>query len=201
MPVVTPASQPDIPPVPVWRVTVERYHEMIRAGVLTAADRLELLDGWLVPKMPQNPPHRGVVFRVRETLRQVLPDRWYVDGQVPITLAASEPEPDVVVVRGKSEQYLERHPGPRELGLVVEVADTSLVQDRLLKKAIYAEADIPLYWIVNLAERRVEVFGDPSGPIKQPNYGRRRDYGPGEEVPLILDGREICRIPVAGFFP
>lgn len=201
MSILTPAPESAIPPVPVWRVSVERYHEMIRTGLLNVADRLELLDGFLVPKMTQNPPHRGVVFRVREALCQALPAGWYADAQVPITLAGSEPEPDVLVVRGGSDQYLDRHPGPREVALVVEVADTTLVQDRVFKKGIYARASIPLYWIVNLMDRCVEVYSDPSGPTDSPDYRTHREYGPSDELPLVLEGREICRIPAARCLP
>lgn len=197
MSVSTPTPDFGIPPVPVWRVSVGRYHEMIRAGVVTEEDRLELLDGWLVPKMTQNPPHRGILYRTRESLRTILPAGWYPDSQVPITLSTSEPEPDVVLIRGKSDDYLDRHPRAREVGLVIEVADSTLVQDRILKSTIYAESAIPCYWIVNLVDRRVEVYSDPSEAGGQANYRQQRNYSPGEEVPLLLDGEEICRVPVS----
>ncbi len=197
----TSPPQSAIPPVPVWRMSVERYHEMIRSGALTEADRLELLDGWLVPKMTQNPPHRAVVFRTREALERRVPQGWYVDSQVPITLTGSEPEPDVLAVRGASDDFLDHHPGPGDLSLVVEVAESTLLQDRVLKKSVYAYDRIPEYWIVNLVDRRVEVYADPSGPTAEAAYRRQKNYEPGEAVPLVLDGRETAQIPVSALLP
>ncbi len=134
---------------------------MIRAGILTDDDPVELLDGWLVSKMPKNPPHCVVTRLIRQALERLVPAAWYVDTQEPLTTADSEPEPDVVVVRGETRQYLDRHPGPEDVGLVVEVADTTLQRDRTSKKRLYARAGIPVYWIVNLPESRCEVYSEP----------------------------------------
>ena len=73
-----------------------------------------------------------------------MPQGWYVDAQEPITTSDSEPEPDVVIVRGDTRQYLNRHPGAQDLALVVEVADTSLQRDRTSKKRLYARVGIPV---------------------------------------------------------
>src|SRR5262249_41008702 len=138
-------------PIPdglIWRPSVSQYHQMIRAGILTEDDPVELLGGWLVTKMPKNPAHRTSTRLVRRALERVTPAGWYVDAQEPITLETSEPEPDGVVVRGETRQYLDRHPGPRDVALVVEIADASLDRDRGLKKRLYAEAGIPAYWIL-----------------------------------------------------
>jgi Uma2 family endonuclease len=79
------------------------------------------------------------------------------EAQEPITTADSEPDPDVMVVRGARRNYRERHPGPGDVGLVVEVADTTLQRNRGVKLRLYAAAGIPTYWIVNQSERRIEV--------------------------------------------
>jgi len=84
---------------------------------------------------------------------------------------------------------------------VMEVADTSLDQDRGTKKRIYAEAGIVIYWIVNLVDRHVEVYTDPTGPADVPDYRHRRDYDPAEEIPLVLDGAEAGRLPVHELLP
>lgn len=174
---------------------------MIRAGILTEDDPVELLDGLLVPKMPKNPPHVLATELIREALPRVLPDGWFVSSQEPITLETSEPEPDGVVVRGQRRDYPDRHPGPREVALVVEVADASLQSYRTLKKQLYAQAGIPVYWIVNLIEGRLKVYSDPTGPSETPDYRQRRDYARTEEVPLLLDGREAARLPVSILLP
>ena len=132
-----------LPPVQVWRLSVEQYEEMVRAGILSEDDPVELLDGWLVPKMPKKPLHVMATELVRDALVKVIPDGWHVNSQQPLRLSTSEPEPDAMVVRGSRRDYLDRLPGPAEVALVVEVADTSLEQDRVFKKAIYAARQSP----------------------------------------------------------
>jgi Uma2 family endonuclease len=121
--------------------------------------------------------------------------------QEPITLALSEPEPDVSVLRGDARQYLDRHPGPADIALLVEVADASWQRDRTLKKSLYAQAGIAVYWLVNLAERRVEVFSQPSGPLAEPDCAQQRQYLSGDEIPLLLGGREVARLAVQDLLP
>jgi Uma2 family endonuclease len=192
---------PAVPSDPIWRLSVRQYHEMIRAGILGADDPVELLDGWLVTKMTKSPPHSAATRRVRRVLEQIIPDGWSVDAQEPITLSESEPEPDVVVLRSDDRDYEDRHPGPEDVALVVEVADASLQRDRVFKRRLYAQAGIPAYWIVNLVEGRVEVYTDPSGPSDQPDYRQHRVVGNTEEVPLLIEQREVGRIAASTMLP
>jgi Uma2 family endonuclease len=192
---------PDMPELAIWRLSVEQYHAMTRAGILTEDDPVELLDGWLVTKIVKNPPHRIATRRVRQALERVAGCGWYVDSQEPITLATSEPEPDAVVVRGTSDDYADRHPGPREVALVVEVSGDTLSRDQTFKKRVYAEAGIPIYWIVNLVEGKLEVYTAPTGAASNADYHHRRDYARCEEVPLVLDGREIARLAIGDLLP
>jgi Uma2 family endonuclease len=185
----------------IWRLRVEQYHAMIRAGILTADDPVELLEGWLVYKMPKNPPHRVATRLAQTALERILPTGWYVDTQAPITLEDSEPEPDLVVVRGEPRLYLDRHPGPAELALVVEVADASLIRDQGAKKRIYARAGIAVYWIINLPDRRCEVYTDPGAAGGEADYRQRHDYGPSDAVQLIIDGQAVGSIAVADVLP
>jgi Uma2 family endonuclease len=185
----------------IWRLRMDQYHAMIRTGILTEDDAVELLDGWLVVKMPQNPPHRVAVRLTFKALEAIVPTNWYVDTQAPITTADSEPEPDIVVVRGDPRHYLDHHPTPQDLALVVEVADTSLQRDRVFKKQLYAAARIPVYWLLNLPESRCEVFTEPSGPGDEPDYRRRQNYGPTEEIPLMIEGVEVGRLAVQALLP
>jgi Uma2 family endonuclease len=131
----------------------------------------------------------------------VVPAGWYVDSQEPITLADSEPEPDVTVIRGETRDYFDRHPGPTDLALVVEVADTTLERDRPVKKRLYARAGLVIYWIINLSELLVEVYTEPSGPAEEPDYRERRDYGVDDSVPVVIEGREVGRIDVRELLP
>src|SRR5215471_9004653 len=93
------------------RFSVAEYHKLIEIGVLTEDDNLELIEGYLVLKMPRNPPHDGTIDLVQESLRRRLPVGWMLRVQEAITLSDSEPEPDGSVVRGNARSYLSRHPG------------------------------------------------------------------------------------------
>jgi Uma2 family endonuclease len=192
---------PAVPSDLIWRFSVREYHEMIRAGILDEDAPVELLDGWLVTKMMKNPPHSAATDLVRYALERIVPKGWYVRSQDAITLAQSEPEPDAAVVRGDRRTYVDRHPGPEDVALVVEVADASLHRDRTSKKRLYAQAGIPVYWIVDLVERRVEVYTDPSGATDQPDYREHRTFGKSEEVPLVVAGREVGRIAASAMLP
>jgi Uma2 family endonuclease len=190
-----------VPAEPIWRLSVQQYHEMIQGGILSDDDPVELLEGWLVVKMPKNPPHRATTRLTQMGLERVVPAGWYVDAQEPITLEDSEPEPDGTVIRGEPRQYLDRHPGPPDIALVVEIADASLQRDRTTKKRIYAEARIPIYWIVNLLEGQVEVYSDPSGPAESPEYGQRQVYGQSDTIPVVIEGNEVGKIAVRELLP
>jgi Uncharacterized protein conserved in cyanobacteria len=185
----------------IWRLSIEQYHAIIQAGILTDDDSVELLEGWLVFKMPKNPPHRATTRLVRTALENILPAGWYVDSQEPITLSNSEPEPDIVVVRGDTRQYLDRHPGAEDIALIIEVSDTTLQRDRTVKKRIYARAGISIYWIVNLVEEQVEVYSQPLVEVEQPDYSQRLDFGRSAVIPIIIEGIEIGAIAVDALLP
>ena len=185
----------------IWRLSIEQYHAIIQAGILTDDDSVELLEGWLVFKMPKNPPHRVTTRLVRTALENILPAGWYVDSQEPITLSNSEPEPDIVVVRGDTRQYLDRHPGAEDIALIIEVSDTTLQRDRTVKKRIYARAGISIYWIVNLVEEQVEVYSQPLVEVEQPDYSQRLDFGRSAVIPIIIEGIEIGAIAVDALLP
>jgi len=196
------AATATVPPEDLWRFSVRQYHAMIRAGILTEDDPVELLEGMLVTKMAKNPPHRLATRLTRRALEALLPEGWFVDVQEPITTEDSEPEPDLAVVRGTERDYAERHPGPEDLALVVEVADSSLQRDRTLKRRLYAAAGIPVYWVLNLAERQLEVYTGPTtSEADVPDYQHRQDCSPEDEVAIILDGTEFGRVTVRDLLP
>lgn len=204
----TPLTAPDVQVTPVLlgqlplhRFTVDQYHSMIETGVITGDDRVELLEGWIVALNGHNPPHDGPIVVLQRRLARQLPDEWIIRTQLPITLDTSEPEPDTTAVRGSERQWFQRHPGPADIGFLVEVSDTTLAKDRSVKGAAYARNRIPVYWIINIAERRVEIYTDPTGPDAMPAYRQRRDYGPDDAVPLVLEGREFGTIAVKDLLP
>lgn len=189
-----------VPTEPVWRLTVDQYHQMIRLGILNDDDPVELLEGWLVYKMPKNPPHRASTKLTLNALESIIPEGWYVDTQEPITLANSEPEPDIAIVRGNTRDYLNRHPGPADVALIIEVADSTLERDRTFKKRLYARAIIPVYWIINIPERQIEVYTDPV-IAEESTYQHRQDYQSSEAVPVEIIGEIVGNLLVANLLP
>lgn len=183
------------------RFTVAEYHKLIDIGILTEDDNLELLDGHLVNKMSRNAPHDGTIQLVEAALVAVLPAGWRIRIQSAVTLPASEPEPDVAVARGTVRTYLTRHPVVADVGLVVEVADSTLDTDRNIKAPLYGHAGVPEYWIVNIPDRRVEVYTQPTGPVATPGYASRIDFAPGQAVAFTLSGQLLANIPVADLLP
>lgn len=184
-----------------WRISVDRYHQMINAGILTDDDPVELLEGLLVQKMPKSPPHSVVTGLLQDMLLGTIFSGWYVNSQEPVTTTDSEPEPDMAIVRGKRLDYLNRHPGPEDTALIVEVADATLRRDRGRKKRIYARAGISVYWIVNLIKLQIEVYTVPDHQSTPPDYRQRRIYRGADRIPVVLDGKEVGQLLVSDILP
>ena len=134
---------------------------MVTAGILGPDDQVELLDGLLVAREPQGNRHAIVVALVRGALERAFGRSHYIREEKPVALDdLSEPEPDLVVVRGRPRDYLGKGHPSRPL-LIVEVAQSSLKLDRMRKGALYARAGIVDYWVVNLKARVLEVYREP----------------------------------------
>lgn len=193
---------PAVPPLPVRRFTVDEYHHLIKTGFFREDDRIELLNGWIVAKMGINPPHASAVTRLSRRLARLLGESWLVREQSSITIrpSDSEPEPDIAVVPGPEDAYDAHHPYPKDIALLVEVADSSLAEDRGEKLLTYAAARIAVYWIVNLVDRRVEVYTQPRAG-KNPSYKRQMNYGPEDTVPVVILGKPVGRIAVKELLP
>lgn len=194
-----PQKRPAVIPA-LFQFTVARYHEMIRTGVLTENDRVELINGRIVDKMPIYPPHREAVTNLYDLLKPIFPAGSLVLSQNPITLSESEPEPDFSASEPPRSKYKDRNPGPEEVYLVVEVADSSLAFDSNEKLEMYAAAGVPVYWIVNLIDKRIEVYTKPKGG-KKPGYGKVTKYKPSDDVPVTIAGKKRGTIAVSAILP
>jgi len=165
---------------------------MIRAGILTENDRVELIRGELLDKMPIGDAHVEVVNRLTRKFTKLLDESVTVSIQNPLVLADSEPEPDVAL-------YTRKSPGkarPGDVYLVIEVADSSLDFDRTVKLPLYAEAGIRELWIVNLLDQRLEVYRQPQ---LDGTYALVSSLQPGEEVqPLAFPA---LRLSVSEILP
>ena len=209
MSAITTMSPPDGPtgsewlPSPPYRLTLEQYERMVDEGIIGEHDRVHLINGIVVAKMTQNDPHCTADDLCDEALRRVIPAGWYIRGAKPIRIPGragrpdSKPEPDRCVVRGTVRDYEERTPGPADVGLVVEIADTSLAIDRRYGTDLYGPARIPVYWIVNLMDRQVEVCTKP-GPR---GYRSTEVFKEGQSVPVVIGGRAVGRIAIEEILP
>ncbi len=184
---------------PYWlrQFSVAEYHKMVETGILTTNDRVELLEGWIVNKMSQNPPHMSSVSRTNRWLGRILPTSWSLRCQGPITLSHSEPEPDITIARGAEGTYDSRHPEPADIGVLIEVGDSSLLADRRYKGELYAKEKVREFWLLNLVERKLEAYTRPRGG----KYQRKVEYSENETVPLVLDGVKVADIPVRELIP
>ncbi len=151
-------------PVLRHRLTVRDYHRLGEAGILGEDDRVELLEGQLVDMSPIGPRHSLAIDTLNELLVMAFAGRASVRVQNPITLDdSSEPQPDFTLVRRPWRGYPDAHPGPGDVLLLVEVADSSIDFDRGAKLELYARAGIREFWIVDLTTDGVLVHRDPDG--------------------------------------
>ena len=197
MPATMPAESVWVPS-PLYRMSLEEYEAMVASGAFKGRDRFHLVGGFLVAKMTQNPPHTIADDLCGQELARVLPG-WYIRPAKPVRLPGqiTMNEPDRCVVRGAARQYAGRHPGPGDIVLLVEVADSSLADDRELGTRVYGPAGLPVYWIVNVVDRQVEVYTGPSPA----GYASRRDYLPGDRIAVVIDGQQRGEIAVDDILP
>lgn len=143
----------------VWRMSLEDYHRMIDCGAFDEDDKLEFLEGYIVAMSPQSPEHADIITALNAILVRTVGDRYRVGVQTPLTLARSEPEPDLTVVDPKTPRGRGRHPSTALL--VIEISRDSLRKDLGIKARLYAEAAVAEYWVIDTEHRGVHVFRDP----------------------------------------
>lgn len=162
--------------------TARTYFALVEQGLVSPDERIELLDGIIVSMPPHAPPHAAGVRRAYRVLTTALEDRAVLSSQLPFLAGLlSVPEPDFAVLPGPEREYEHRHPSTAHL--IVEISDSTLVQDRLTKSRIYAGASIPEYWIVNLRNRTVEWYVDPDAQLRV--YRRSGVAGDDDRLPLL----------------
>ncbi|CAN5852532.1 Uma2 family endonuclease [soil metagenome] len=196
---VSPISSPLDRP---FRLTIDRYYQMIESGIFHEKEPVYLWRGRLVEKMTKGRNHTIATTSLYRGLDRLVPQGFYVEQEQPMAIIEDGlPEPDLMIVRGALRDFQGRPPTTKDVVLVVEVADSSLAVDRGDVLATYASEGIPVYWIVNLPGRRVEVYNEPTGPANPSFYRLQRTYGPEEDVPVVLEGREVGRIAVRDLLP
>lgn len=164
----------------IHKLTVDQVLQMVEQGILAGDEPVELLEGVLVAMSPQGPRHAYSIGRLVLRLQKEYEHGAIVREEKPLrTSETSLPEPDVAVVRGDWERFVDRHPAGSEALLVVEVALTSQPLDRR-KAAIYAQGGVPVYWMLDVAGRRLVVCEHPTGA----EYGLVRILAEDDEVDL-----------------
>lgn len=179
------------------RITVDEYERIIQSGSLNEPKKVELVDGYMVTKMSKSPEHAFSTKEVVKAFDRTLPPGWTWRQEQPVRIPEyDEPEPDIAVVRGSDADYRHRIPDVADVGLLVEVSRTNVSTDRQ-QGNLYGRAGVPVYWIVNLVDRRVEVYTDP-GPT---GFASRSDFASGQQVPVVIDGAQVGRIAVDDILP
>ncbi|MGI8549622.1 MAG: Uma2 family endonuclease [Dehalococcoidia bacterium] len=146
------------------RFSIEEYQRMGKFGILHEDERIELIEGEIVRMAAIGSRHVGTVNRLNRDFSRQAGELLLVSVQNPIVLPGdSEPEPDIVLLRPRADDYINVLPGPGDILLVVEVADSSIGYDRRRKLPLYAAAGIPELWIFNLTRNRLERNRDPQG--------------------------------------
>jgi Uma2 family endonuclease len=162
--------------------TLAEYHRMVDSGLLEDR-RVELIRGEIVEMSPEGPPHAHFSSESGNYLSQLLRQRATVRQAKPITLPnASEPEPDIAVVKPLGREYLSHHPYPEDIFWLIEYSNTSLQKDLDIKSQIYAEVEIVEYWVVDLQARSLIVFRNP----QLGQYADRATYTAGQITPLAF---------------
>ncbi len=171
-------------------LSVRDYHRMVDAGILTADERVELIEGQLYTMAAKGTAHSAAVTRIDRVLSRRLAGQALLRFQDPVQLSdLSEPEPDVAVVHLDPLDYEDHHPTPGEIFLLIEVADSTLRRDRDLKMPVYGRSNIAEYWILDVQERCLYVFRQPGAE----GYGvEQKLYGSDTIAPLAFPDCEMA---------
>jgi Uma2 family endonuclease len=171
------------------RIDVDAYYKMAEAGILPNAHRVELIDGEIFDMPAIGSPHAAITNRLaRHFARAVADGLTLVSVQNPLRLDAyNEPEPDLMLLRPRADDYRDSHPGAADVLLVIEVSESSLTYDRGTKLALYAKFGVPEVWIVDLLGAAIEVYREP----KEGGYASRERLTSGALAPLLVPGAAI----------
>jgi Uma2 family endonuclease len=173
------------------RFDADEYQRMGRARILTEEDRVELINGEIITMTPIGPRHNAAVNRANRELVGAVGNQAIVQVQGSVRLDLwSEPQPDLALLRPEPDYYASRLPGPADILLIIEVAESSADYDSDVKATLYATAGVREYWLADLTTRTVTSFSSPSGGV----YQQRQQYRSGESI--APDALPLCGIPV-----
>lgn len=181
-----------------WPISVALYTRMLNLGLIDEDANVYLWNGRLVESMPPKPPHSNCVKDIYDLLRPLLPPGFDIDRERPMGLThfPSAPQPDIAVIRGRFRDFPSELFTTAAVCLLVEVADTTLPKDRR-NVAVYAAEGVPVYWIANVGDRQIEAYSEPIDGA----YTIQAVFTADQEIPVVLEGREVGRLRVADLLP
>lgn len=181
--------------IEIRRLTVQDYHQMIEAGILTSDERVELIEGQLYRMAAKGTAHSAAMTRIKRILESQIGNQVLLRFQDPVQLSDdSEPEPDIAIVQLDPVDYEDHHPTPAEIYWLIEVSDRTLKRDKDLKASVYAKAGITEYWILDINNRQMFVFREPSSC----GYAHEQILAETESIsPLAFAD---CQVRVGDFF-
>lgn len=189
------APTTDVP----FDLSIDLFSRMVESDLIPRDRRVFLRDGRLYEKMAKTRAHGYVGAAINRAVHRRLPDGWSLWPESTIVLdPTNAPLPDFALIRAANPLDFaapDRYPGPADIGLLIEVAVTSLHDDLTTALEQYARASIPVYWVVDVPGRRVLVHTEPRVVDGRGESARVETYRPGQSLPLVLDGREVARIP------
>jgi Uma2 family endonuclease len=181
-----------------FEFSVDAYERLVDLGVLTKNDHVELIEGVIIQMSPIGYGHNFALSVLIKALVLMLKDDWCVRAQSTLQLDKTEPEPDLAILRGVPEKYSARHPNEHDVGLLIEISDSSLTKDRKVKGVIYAQYGLPEYWIVNLIEEHVEIY--KRNPNQKNQYLPPVLVGKDQVLTVELDGKVYGQIRASKLF-
>ncbi len=172
-------------------INTEDYYKMGEIGMLKPDENVELINGEIYTMAPIGSKHSAVVRKFSTILTQSFADEVIISSQQPVHINQwNEPEPDIALLKLSNDNYFEAHPNPSDVLMIAEVSDTSYEFDRNVKLSLYASADIPVYWIIDLSKNSIEVFEKPQND----EYRKRTLYAPGDAITFMDKSFDVSEI-------
>lgn len=171
--------------ITIKRFYLTEYHRLIELGFFQTNERIELIKGQIIQIAAKSAPHSVCNTLLFSELFTLLQGQATVRNQEPIILGNdSEPEPDIAIVRNRSDRYLNSHPSTTDILLVIEVSDSTLKYDRETKLSLYAESGVGNYWVFNLVANCLEAYSQLYQTQDSFEYAIRQIYLPNSAIAL-----------------
>ncbi|MBY5958907.1 Uma2 family endonuclease [Membranicola marinus] len=172
-------------------INTEEYYKMGETGVFRPDEKIELINGEIINMAPIGSNHAAIVRQLSSILARSFTDEIIISSQQPIHIDQwNEPEPDIALLKLSKDNYFEAHPGPSDVLMIVEVSDSSHDYDSKVKLPLYASAVIPVYWIINLNRKCIEVYEEPVDDL----YQKRMLYIPGHQISFMDKSFDVAEI-------